>query len=93
MRNGITGIFNFNLFGIPMTGDDICGFFDNSWDNLCARWMALGTFFPFSKNNNDINSTRQEPYAFGDTSNTFKISIIALKLRYSLLRFFIVICF
>jgi len=88
MRNGITGIFNFNLFGIPMTGDDICGFIDNTWDNLCARWMALGTLFPFSRNHRDIKSRNQEPYAFGDSSNTLKISKIALPLRYSLIRYF-----
>jgi alpha-glucosidase (family GH31 glycosyl hydrolase) len=88
MRNGITGIFNFNLFGIPMTGDDICGFIDNTWDDLCARWMALGTLYPFSRNHRDIKSRNQEPYAFGETSNTLKISKIALPLRYSLLRYF-----
>ncbi len=85
MRNGITRIFNFNLFGIPLTGDDICEFIDNTWDNLCARWMALG-LFPFSKNHRDIKNRNQEPYAFGETSNTLKISKIALPLRYSLLR-------
>lgn len=88
MRNGVTGIFNFNIFGIPMTGDDICGFIDNTWDDLCARWMALGTLFPFSRNHRDIKSRNQEPYAFGDNSNTLKISQIALPLRYSLLRYF-----
>ena len=88
MRNGVTGIFNFNIFGIPMTGDDICGFIDNTWDDLCARWMALGTLYPFSRNHRDIKSRNQEPYAFGDNSNTLKISQKALPLRYSLLRYF-----
>ena len=88
MRNGITGIFNFNLFGIPMTGDDICGFKYNSWDNLCARWMALGAFFPFSRNHKDNESRNQEPFAFGINSNTYKISKMALYLRYSLLRYY-----
>ena len=88
MRNGITGIFNFNLFGIPMTGDDICGFKYNSWDNLCARWMALGAFFPFSRNHKDNESRNQEPFAFGINSNTYKLSKMALYLRYSLLRYY-----
>ena len=50
--------------------------------------MALGTLYPFSRNHRDIKSRNQEPYAFGDNSNTLKISQIALPLRYSLLRYF-----
>ena len=88
MRNGLTGVFNFNLFGIPMTGDDICGFKYNAWDNLCARWMALGAFFPFSRNHRDNESRNQEPYAFGINSNTYKLSKMALYLRYSLIRYY-----
>ena len=41
MRNGLNGIFQFQIYGIPMTGDDICGFIGKSCDNLCARWMSL----------------------------------------------------
>ena len=88
MRNGLTGIFNFNLFGIPMTGDDICGFKFDAWDNLCARWMALGAFFPFSRNHRDNESRNQEPFAFGINSNTYKLSKMALYLRYSLIRYY-----
>ena len=88
MRNGITGIFNFQIFGIPMTGDDICGFGSNSNDNLCARWMALGLFFPFSRNHNSINNIPQDPFAFGSNSKTLKVSRIVIRYRYSLLRYF-----
>ena len=88
MRNGITGIFNFQIFGIPMTGDDICGFGSNSTDNLCARWMALGLFFPFSRNHNSKNNIPQDPFAFGYNSKTLKVSRIVIRYRYSLLRYF-----
>ena len=53
MRNGLNGIFQFQIYGIPLTGDDICGFLNDSWDKLCARWMSLGAFFPFSRNHNN----------------------------------------
>ena len=49
MRNGLNGIFQFQIYGIPMTGDDICGFNLASWDKLCARWMSLGVSFLFQE--------------------------------------------
>ena len=88
MRNGINGIFQFQIYGIPMTGDDICGFNGNSWDNLCARWMSLGAFYPFARNHNSINLNPQEPYVFGPDSNTLLSSKLALNMRYSLLRYY-----
>ena len=64
MRNGLNGIFQFQIYGIPVVGDDICGFNDNSWDTLCARWMSLGAFFPFARNHNSKGFIPQEPFAF-----------------------------
>ncbi len=88
MKNGLNGIFAFNIFGIPMTGDDICGHIDNSWDELCARWMNLGAFFPFSRNHNGIGNKAQDPVAFGRNSKTLPSAKNALKMRYSLLRYY-----
>ena len=88
MRNGVNGIFQFQIYGVPMTGDDICGFTKNSWDELCARWMSLGAFFPFSRNHNSIGWKSQAPYAFGKNSLTYKSSKLALNMKYSLLRYY-----
>ena len=71
-----------------MTGDDICGFIWESSDKLCARWMSLGAFFPFSRNHNFIGNRGQEPYAYGEDSYTFKSSKNALRTRYSLIRYY-----
>ena len=88
MQNGLNGIFQFQIYGVPITGDDICGFMGDAWDELCARWMTMGAFFPFSRNHNMIGQRSQEPYAFGKDSYTLASSKLALNMRYSLLRYY-----
>ena len=76
LEYSITSIFNLGMFGIAMTGADICGFLGNTNEELCSRWMQLGTLYPFSRNHNDIDSVAQEPWTFGPTLlTTSKISI------------------
>ncbi|RLV83702.1 hypothetical protein DV515_00016396, partial [Chloebia gouldiae] len=83
LHRSIIGILEFNLFGIPYVGADICGFNHNTTYELCLRWMQLGSFYPFSRNHNSMENIEQDPAVFGDTFA--KISRDTLRIRYSLL--------
>lgn len=79
----VAGILNFNMYGIPMVGADICGFNGNTTASLCLRWMQLGAFYPFSRNHNTDDAIDQDPVAMGPEVVT--ASRNALTQRYMLL--------
>ncbi|PKK16894.1 maltase-glucoamylase, intestinal, partial [Columba livia] len=83
LDKSIIGMLEFSLFGISYTGADICGFFGDSEYELCARWMELGAFYPYSRNHNGEGSKRQDPVAWNSTFED--ISRNVLNIRYSLL--------
>ncbi|KAJ8037783.1 Lysosomal alpha-glucosidase [Holothuria leucospilota] len=88
MYFSITGILNFNMFGIPLVGADICGFQGNTNEELCVRWHQLGAFYPFSRNHNSLSCgpvtcIDQDPGAW--SSSAQDIIREALTTRYLLL--------
>ena len=76
-------MLDFNLFGIPMVGADICGFLGHVNVELCARWQSLGAFYPFSRNHNEDRTPDQDPPVMGEV--VVAATLYSLRIRYSLL--------
>uniref|UniRef100_A0A2K5PEH4 Maltase-glucoamylase 2 (putative) n=1 Tax=Cebus imitator TaxID=2715852 RepID=A0A2K5PEH4_CEBIM len=85
LRWSIPSILEFNLFGIPMVGANICGYNNNVTEELCRRWMQLGAFYPLSRNHNGPGFRDQDPAAFGADSLLLNSSRHYLNIRYTLL--------
>jgi alpha-glucosidase (family GH31 glycosyl hydrolase) len=89
LRYSISGIMNFNMFGIPHVGADVCGtaanpeLSDDENKELCGRWFQLATFYPFARQHSD-ETGGLEPYALGNYSN---MAVLSLQYRYKYLMF------
>ncbi|ESN92523.1 hypothetical protein HELRODRAFT_186140 [Helobdella robusta] len=81
----IPGILSFQMFGIPFVGADVCGFYHDSNEELCVRWMQLGSFYPFMRNHNDGDSKDQDPGEWSAAAQ--QIMKKAVETRYTLLPF------
>ena len=71
------------LSGQPISGADIGGFNNDCTPDLLGHWMALGAYYPFSRNHAANNSVNQEPWFFG--SQIENVSRTAINRRYRLL--------
>ncbi|XP_046524917.1 probable maltase-glucoamylase 2 [Equus quagga] len=85
LRWSIPSILEFNLFGIPLVGANICGYREDVAEELCRRWMQLGAFYPLSRNHNGPDFRDQDPAAFGENSQLLNSSRHYLNIRYTLL--------
>lgn len=82
LQASIITMNSLSLFGISVTGADICGFVGDSTEELCARWIEVGAFSPFSRDHTETGSASQELYVWPAVAAASKT---ALGMRYSLL--------
>lgn len=70
LREQTASILSANMWGLAMTGADICGYgiegkpkaSDTQLQELCVRWTSAGAFYPFSRNHMNYFTIPHEPY-------------------------------
>jgi alpha-glucosidase len=75
-------LVNLGLSGVPIAGADIGGFFENCPPELLVRWMQLGAFYPFARNNSAKGTARQEPWAWGEPTTSRCRRAIEVRYRF-----------
>lgn len=85
LKYSITSLLNSGLFGVPMVGADICGFYFETVEELCQRWSQVGAFYPFARSHSDIHTGPQEIYLWKSVTDA---ASSVFSWRYRLLPFF-----
>ena len=91
LEMSVAQLASMSLVGVAWSGVDIGGFFENSSPELYARWIQLGTFYPFMRTHTCAGTRAQEPWSFGDEVET--ISREAINWRYRLLPYLYTLAF
>lgn len=94
LNYSIAGIMNMNMFGIPMVGADVGGFFGEFDEELSAKWIQLSQFYPFARTHSNLTVRNEdgssspmnagEPYKLN--GKNLKRGILSIYQRYSYIR-------
>lgn len=74
-----------SMGGVPFTGADVPGFFENPTPELLARWYQAATYQPFFRGHAHIDTKRREPYLSAEPYKS--ITRDTLRERYAMLPF------
>eukprot|EP00347_Sterkiella_histriomuscorum_P006514 403352477 len=87
LRYSIRTLLNMNIFGIPHSGINVCDFMlQNSDEELCLRWIQLGTFFPLARFSQNVNLSGTSQDQIVIPSQYKDDALASIQNRYSYLR-------
>lgn len=91
LKASLPMILSISISGIPFTGADVGGFFNNPNEELLARWYQAAAFQPFFRAHSHIDTKRREPWLFSDNiieniRNSISYRYILLPFWYTLFR-------
>jgi alpha-glucosidase len=81
LRESIPMLLNLSLSGVPFCGADIGGFMFSCTPELYARWIQLGSLYPFARTHSMWLKRRQEPWSFGPRVEAIARAALELRMR------------
>ena len=82
LRASLVSVFNYQMYGLGISGTDICGHRQEGADELCTRWVQLAAWFPLFRNNHEQNTPSHMVFSWAkDLQSAIKS---AIQLRYTL---------
>lgn len=76
-------VLTLNLVGLPFSGADVGGFFNNPDPELLLRWYQAAAFLPFFRAHAHLDTKRREPWLYDEQYKNLIRD--AIRVRYSLL--------
>lgn len=83
LKASLPMILTLNLVGLPFSGADVGGFFNNPDPELLLRWYQAAAFLPFFRAHAHLDTKRREPWLYDEQYKNLIRD--AIRVRYSLL--------
>ena len=82
----LSEVFTMNLFGVPMSGADVCGFAGETDSHMCSKWYQVGAFYPFFRAHRHHDYNNNDPFSMGNV--LYETAKQAIQFRYRIVKYF-----